>query len=75
MVKHTQTIRRLLPMNFLSVFDDFVGLTYNSLYNARSNANFSVWCFYIPKKNTDIIVLMLTRSGNFDNSFCVMFYC
>ena len=26
MVKHTQTIRRLLPTNCLSVFDDFVGL-------------------------------------------------
>ena len=26
MVKHTQTIRRLLPMNRLSKFDDFVGL-------------------------------------------------
>ena len=25
MVKHTQTIRRLLPTNCLSVFDDFVG--------------------------------------------------
>ena len=26
MVKHTQTIRRLLPTNYLSVFDYFVGL-------------------------------------------------
>ena len=26
MVKHTQTIRRLLPTNFLSVFDHFGGL-------------------------------------------------
>ena len=26
MVKHTQTIRQLLPTNFLSVFDHFVGL-------------------------------------------------
>ena len=26
MFKHTQTIRRLLPMNCLSVFDHFVGL-------------------------------------------------
>ena len=26
MVKHTPTIRRLLPMNCLSVFDHFVGL-------------------------------------------------
>ena len=27
MAKHTQTIRRLLPTNILSVFDYFVGLT------------------------------------------------
>ena len=26
MIKHTQTIRRLLPTNCLSVFDHFVGL-------------------------------------------------
>ena len=26
MIKHTQTIRRPLPTNFLSVFDHFVGL-------------------------------------------------
>ena len=27
MVKHTQTIRRLLLTNYLSMFDHFVGLT------------------------------------------------
>ena len=31
MVKHTQTIRRLLPTNCLSVFDHFVGLTLKGL--------------------------------------------
>ena len=31
MVKYTQTIRRLLPTNCLSVFDDFVGLAVNWL--------------------------------------------
>ena len=31
MVKHTQTIRRLLRTNCLSVFDDFVGLAVNWL--------------------------------------------
>ena len=30
-VKHTQTIRRLLPMNCLSVLDRFVGLTRKGL--------------------------------------------
>ena len=31
MVKHTQTICRLLPMNCLSVFDYFVGLALKGL--------------------------------------------
>ena len=31
MVKHTLTIRRLLPWNCLSVFDHFVGLTLEGL--------------------------------------------
>ena len=31
MVKHTQTIRRLLPTNCLSVFDHFVGLVLKGL--------------------------------------------
>ena len=31
MVKHTQTILCLLPTNFLSVFDHFVGLGFKKL--------------------------------------------
>ena len=31
MVKHTQTIRRLLPTNRLSEFDEFVGLVLKGL--------------------------------------------
>ena len=31
MVKHTQTIRRLLPMNCLSVFDHFANLALKGL--------------------------------------------
>ena len=31
MVKHTQTIRQLLSMNCLSVFDHFVGLAFKRL--------------------------------------------
>ena len=34
MVKHTQTIRRLLPTNCLSVFDYFVGLALEGLKEA-----------------------------------------
>ena len=31
MIKHNQTIRRILPTNFLSVFDNFVGLALKEL--------------------------------------------
>ena len=31
MVKHTQTIRRFSPTNYLSVFDHFVGLAFKGL--------------------------------------------
>ena len=31
MVKHTQTVRRFFPMNYLSVFDHFVGLALKGL--------------------------------------------
>ena len=31
MIKHTQTIRRLLPTNGLSVFDHFVGMALKGL--------------------------------------------
>ena len=31
MIKHTQTIRRLLPTNSFSVFDHFVGLMLKGL--------------------------------------------
>ena len=33
MVKHSQTIRRLLATNFLSVFDQFVGLALRIIEN------------------------------------------
>ena len=47
MVKHTQTIRRFLTRNFLSVFDHFVGLALKGLglyqqrgmWNVQKNLN------------------------------------
>ena len=36
MVKHIQTIRRLLPTNCLSVFDHFVGLALKGLTSYKS---------------------------------------
>ena len=40
MVKHTQTIRWLLPMNCLSVFDHFVGLALKGLITMKIFANY-----------------------------------
>ena len=39
MVKHTQTIRRLLQTNFLSVFDHFVGSALKGLMNYKKQLN------------------------------------
>ena len=35
MVKHTQTVHRLLPKNCLSVFDHFVGLALKGLKSSN----------------------------------------
>ena len=43
MVKQTQTIRWLLPTNFLSVFDHFVGLALKGFKNT--------FCHFIPKSS------------------------
>ena len=45
MVKHTQTIRRLLPMNCLSVFDHFVGLVRKGLKPEALTYHFSILLF------------------------------
>ena len=37
MVKHTQTIRRLLPTKCLSVFDHFMGLVFKGLISSKLN--------------------------------------
>ena len=53
MVKHTQTIRRLLPMNCLSVFDHMVGLTLEGLIEELSpefNPFFATSFFLYPLK-------------------------
>ena len=38
MVKHIQTIRRLLPTNCLSVFDHFVGLALKGLISFKTSS-------------------------------------
>ena len=39
MVKHTQTIRRQQPMNYLSVFDHFVWVALKGLIYAQEQAS------------------------------------
>ena len=54
MVRHTQTIRRLLPMNCLSVFDHFVGLALKRLLNPFQANVFFIWPFKLSE-NQDFI--------------------
>ena len=61
MVKHTQTIRRLLPTNCLSVFDHFGGLALKGLkqifFFSQSFLQYPKWLYY------QITI-------RFSNSFC-----
>ena len=64
MVKHIQTIRRLLPTNCLSVFDHFLRLALKELKLVRKKwlkisnmnkksekfSNFQAWLMFPPKK-------------------------
>ena len=50
MVRPTQTIRRLLPMNCLSVFDHFVGLVLKGLRLSRGITLFLSSMFYYLSK-------------------------
>ena len=46
MDKHIQTICRLLPTNYLSVFDHFVGLALKGLTNYRAQAAGRCFFYY-----------------------------
>ena len=54
MVKHNQTIRRLLPTNYLSVFDHFVGLALKELKNISIKTD--------PNKITDSTLIVDRKS-------------
>ena len=45
MVKHTQTNRQQQPMNCLSVFDNFLGLTHKGLIQTVEQSNTLSICF------------------------------
>ena len=47
MVKHTKTIRRLLPTTYLSVFDHFVGLALNGLDRKKNYLNYTKVIFSV----------------------------
>ena len=49
MVKHTQTIRRPLPTNCLSVFDHFVGLVFKGLRLLKKGLAQKVSKALVPK--------------------------
>ena len=50
MVKHTQTIRRLLPTNCLCAFDSFVGLALKGLIMSSVQLIFMEVDFSMPEK-------------------------
>ena len=72
MVKHIQTIRRLLPANSLSVFDHFVGLDFRMF----CNLNLSCPGFIDPQSNyfganlfslpTMLIIIKYNHVNNFE---------
>ena len=65
MVKHTQTIRRLLPTNCLSVFDHFVGLARTFVFLLFTSASaFSVTRYFLFQA---LIVLFILEFS--DKSF------
>ena len=71
MVKHTQTIRRLLPTNCLSVLDHFVGLApkvFNPLCSCsletESTADFFLRC----RNYTNICITPTNELNDIDNS-------
>ena len=67
MVKHTQTIRRLLPTNCLRVFNHFVGLACKGLkgkdiiMNSILVETLLVQGVDEQEKNTEIIVLNVVK--------------
>ena len=78
MVKHTQTICRLLATNCLSVFDHFVGLALKGLQNFSP-----MFHFYIPwRRQTTKSFLTYSRGTEVEHwakmgyfSSSIVFYC
>ena len=71
MVKHTQTIRRHLPMNCLIVFDHFIGLAFKGI---RVNCGI---ISYLELSDFDIgmIYLKPVRRESYRNHIGKLFLC
>ena len=81
MVRHTQTIRPQQPMNYLSVFDHFMGLVFKGLRQSALQTNYDrPYCL----RNSRLEVLPMvsdveltlftgvfrTPSNTYDGAFC-----
>ena len=80
MVKHTQTIRRLMSTNCLSVFDHFVGLALKELIcKAHRFTSFYVKGTYVINMSNSYHLLECVKSNSkaisFLSLFCVSFLC
>ena len=62
MVKHTQTIRRLLPMNCLSMFDRFMGLALEGLRPYQTY----MMVFLAQIRNGFLAVTVFVKSSTID---------
>ena len=59
MVKHTQTIRRHKPTNYLSVFDNFVGLTIKGLTDISDKKPFITHIIFIVETEVTQVFLLI----------------
>ena len=62
MVKHTQTIRRLLLMNSLSVFGHSVGLALKGLNLSTYSDQFKIWYCYLTDSKSQFSLLNIKRN-------------
>ena len=80
MVKHSQTIRRLLPTNCLSVFDHFVGFALKGMkyfakrLNGNTNRKNSLR-FHHSEKGYCIIVISGNQAGSLQPQLFDLYTC
>ena len=73
MVKHGQTIRRLLPTNCLGVFDHFVGLVLKGLsFQCVENGQFLYCKDFKQRKIQNCRKVLKARDKSFNNFFLLI---